>query len=178
MTIKTKTEITENLHKVFTDVVEFLNSINTQQFMQAPEGKWSSGQQLLHLIRSIKPVMTLMQGNIEQIKVFGKLKRDPWDYDTLVHKYLNALKAGGKAPKIFEPKEVKPEDKAALVNKFIEVKDAFMKTLEQWEEAKFDQYCIPHPLLGSFSVREMMFFTIYHTEHHLKFMKAYAGVMV
>ena len=176
MTIDTKSEITENLHTIFNEVVEFLHNITEQQFMQAPEGKWSSGQQVLHLIRSIKPIAMLMQGDIAQIEAFGKLKRDPWDYDTLVHNYLNALKAGGKAPKPFEPKGVKPEDKEALTQKFVEVKDTLMNTLEQWDEDKLNQYCIPHPLLGNFSVREMMMFTVYHTGHHLRFMKAYTEV--
>lgn len=170
----TKEEIIENLQRVFGDVNEFLNQITEEQFVLAPEGKWSNGQQVIHLIRSIKPIAVLLQGDITQIEAFGKLKRTPWDYDTLVQNYLNALNSGGKAPKAFEPKVVEPHEKAALVSKFAEIQNAFMQSLDQWDEEKIDQYCIPHPLLGNFSIREMLFFTVYHTLHHLKFMKAYA----
>ncbi|OJJ23733.1 hypothetical protein BKI52_05125 [marine bacterium AO1-C] len=178
MTIRTKSEIVENLQKIFTETTDFLNNINEQQFVQAPEGKWSSGQQTLHLIRSVKPVAVLMQGDIAQVEAFGKLKREPWDYETLVKNYLNLLNTGAKAPKPFDPKEIRPEDKTALITKFTEVNNFLIQTLDQWDEDKLDQYCIPHPLLGNFSIREMMFFTIYHTGHHLKFMKEYASVVV
>lgn len=173
-TITSKLEIIKSLQAAFEEMNQFLNEITASQFVQAPEGKWSSGQQVIHLIRSTKPIAMLMQGDIAQIEAFGQLERTPWDYDTLVQNYCALLATGAKAPPQFAPKEVKPEDKDALVAKFVEAQQALLQALDKWEEAKLDQYCIPHPLLGNFSIREMMFFTIYHTGHHLRFMKAYA----
>lgn len=31
-----------------------------------------------------------------------------------------------------------------------------------------DTYQIPHPIIGLISVREMIYFTLYHYKHHLK----------
>ncbi len=36
-----------------------------------------------------------------------------------------------------------------------------------WSEAALDRYRLPHPLLGKLTVREMLFFTLYHNAHHL-----------
>lgn len=33
---------------------------------------------------------------------------------------------------------------------------------------ELDKYILPHPLLGKLTIREMMYFTIYHVEHHKK----------
>jgi hypothetical protein len=30
-----------------------------------------------------------------------------------------------------------------------------------------DYHVLPHPLLGPLSVREMLFFTVYHNTHHV-----------
>ncbi len=34
-------------------------------------------------------------------------------------------------------------------------------------ESKLDDYLARHPLLGRITLRELCYFTIYHTEHHL-----------
>ena len=37
-----------------------------------------------------------------------------------------------------------------------------------WDEAALDRGQLPHPLLGPLTIREMLAFTVYHTEHHLR----------
>ena len=48
-----------------------------------------------------------------------------------------------------------------------ECEDIKVITLE-WSEEDLSSYVIPHPILGKFSVREMLYFTIFHTTHHYK----------
>ena len=38
--------------------------------------------------------------------------------------------------------------------------------LMEWSESERDEYVLPHPLLGKLSVRGMLFFTLFHTDHH------------
>lgn len=38
-------------------------------------------------------------------------------------------------------------------------------------ENKLDNYLARHPLLGRVTLRELCYFTIYHTEHHLNIIK-------
>ena len=37
-----------------------------------------------------------------------------------------------------------------------------------WREADLDRYLLPHPLLGKLTIREMLFFTLYHNYHHVQ----------
>jgi len=37
----------------------------------------------------------------------------------------------------------------------------------RWPEAALDTHALPHDLLGRVSVRELMFFVLYHDRHHL-----------
>ena len=44
--------------------------------------------------------------------------------------------------------------------------EALTRALEAWDDVDLDRCRLPHPLLGKLTVREMMFFTLYHYEHH------------
>jgi len=37
---------------------------------------------------------------------------------------------------------------------------------KKWKEPQPDAYIAPHPLLGKITLRELVYFTIYHTGHH------------
>jgi DNA-directed RNA polymerase subunit L len=45
---------------------------------------------------------------------------------------------------------------------------ALLSALEKWQEVEFDRYQLPHPILGKLTMREMLFFTIYHTLRHAR----------
>ena len=36
------------------------------------------------------------------------------------------------------------------------------------KEERLDQYLAPHPLLGKITLRELAYFTIHHSHHHLE----------
>jgi hypothetical protein len=36
-----------------------------------------------------------------------------------------------------------------------------------WGESELDSYILPHPILGKLTIREMLFFTLYHDTLHL-----------
>ena len=38
----------------------------------------------------------------------------------------------------------------------------------RFSEEELDQLILPHPLLGKLTLREMLYFTIYHVKHHEK----------
>ena len=44
--------------------------------------------------------------------------------------------------------------------------EALCSRLERMDEKQLDAYLLPHPLLGKLTLREMLYFTIYHVEHH------------
>jgi len=52
-----------------------------------------------------------------------------------------------------------------------------VKKIKNYNEANLDKYIIPHPLLGKLTLREMLFFTIHHNEHHLDLIKKYSSAV-
>jgi hypothetical protein len=53
------------------------------------------------------------------------------------------------------------------LDKWIEVGNRLYEILQKWPENDLDKYRLPHPLLGKLTLREMLFFTLYHNRHHM-----------
>ncbi len=170
--IHNKIDIIEHIQQAFDQVSTFMNNLTTAQCIQASASQWSAGQHLQHLVLSTQPINTLLMGDIEHIKVFGTPDRPTaWSYDELVANYQAHLEKGAKAKGQFVPDELTLYDKEELIDDFILAKEELIEALEEWDDDALDKYCIPHPLLGKLSIREMLFFTIYHTRHHFKGIK-------
>ena len=100
---------------------------------------------------------------------FGKPNRQSRTYDELVEKYWEKLKTQNPTINRFGPKGGKTISKEKLTQEFEKQYDKFAKNIEnKWDENSLEGYLIPHPLLGKLTIREMIMFTIYHTEHHQK----------
>lgn len=134
------------------------------------EGKWTAGQHLDHLVKSTKPLNKAMRmPKLAMRTMFGKNNRAERTFEALVEKYQKALLNLNLDPKVaarFAPAKnlSKRELKNTLENELANLK----KILLKWKEKDMSVYLIPHPAIGKLTVREMMYFTIYHTEHHLK----------
>jgi len=104
---------------------------------------------------------------------FGKPNRPGRSYDQLVQRYQEKLAAitGAQAPSRFLPDKIAESDKAERIARFRKEKEKLSKQISNWSEAKLDKCLLPHPLLGKLTLREMLFFTNYHTQHHLKILK-------
>ena len=169
MSIYNKNEIVEALDKKVNAFNEFILPLNKEQFENTKDGKWSAGQNLDHLILSIKPLQPAycLPGFILR-SLFGKANRPSRSYEAVVEKYKSKLAAGGKASGRFIPKVILLNEKDSLVKKYERQKESLIKKIKKQSEEKLDNYILPHPLLGKITLREMLFFTIYHNEHHLQ----------
>jgi len=99
--------------------------------------------------------------------LFGKTNRPSKTYDEVVTKYKTKLAAGGKASGPFIPPTIKFEKKDELIKKYDQQKQKLISKIEKQSETDLDKYILPHPLLGKVTLREMLYFTIHHNEHHL-----------
>jgi hypothetical protein len=54
-----------------------------------------------------------------------------------------------------------------LVNKWRRAAGALVDSIKNWQEQDLDRYLLPHPILGKLTVRELLFFTIYHDMRHM-----------
>ncbi len=152
-------------YSAFSDLIE---EMTEAEFTFSPDGtKWTPGQQLDHLCRSVAPLNKGLKAPGFALKaMFGKADHQSLSYDELVGRYLAELTAGGTAPAPFRPEAIGFDKKDELLANLRAHVEHLSKSIEKYDEAKLDSLVLPHPLLGKLTVREMLYFTIYHGEHH------------
>jgi len=137
-----------------------------------PEGKWTTGQHVLHLLQSIKPLNAVMSMPKYLIKYkYGTVNRELRDYDAVVYRYLEKLKLkkGEVSPYSQHMKIPKLKEKNYLLNRLqVENKKLQYKVSNKWSDKQLDTLVLPHPLMGKMPVRELVMWMAYHTEHHTK----------
>jgi hypothetical protein len=168
-----KTEIITNLnraHSAFWDTAILLPNANV-----SINGKWSVAQNVQHIIISLTRVnsyLTLPKSSIES--KFGLSNRVSDNNEKFIGKYLNALANGVKSTAPFIPESNLETDIKELVGQGKNALESFISNLQNWSEDELERYICPHPVLGKTTVREILYFTIYHVEHHnetIKIMK-------
>ncbi len=165
----TKSEIQQQLHDNHFRFIKHIVYLSDLDFLHSNNGKWTAGQQLEHLVKSVRPVnLALLLPSFFLTLVFGKANRPSKSYEALVEKYKQKLTAGGKASAPFVPKSVTISDREKLSNKLHSLTNSLLRRVDSFSEKQLDTFILPHPLLGKLTLREMLYFTIYHVEHHEK----------
>jgi len=63
-------------------------------------------------------------------------------------------------------------NKSAYISKLDKEKMKLIKQFQKWREHDLDTYLLPHPLMGRMTIREIVIWTAYHTEHHYNTLKS------
>ncbi len=153
-----------NHHRAFT---QYVDELTESHFLASPNEKWSAGQQLAHIYMSVHPVAKLVANKDIMREKFGTLNRPSRTSDVLVSEYLTVLAGGVKAGPRFSPEAVSFRKKENLIERTTEDIGSICTHLENYSEDELEHLVIPHPVMGPFTLREMLMFTIYHVQHHL-----------
>lgn len=163
----TKTVLQQTLQADYQLFCQFLNEMSLAQFECQKEGKWTPGQQLQHMVLSVRPVRLIMMAPKWILAlVWRKSNRPSKSFDGLVEKYKLKLAQGGRASKMFQPKWIAYAQHQKLTKALQTEVQLLNNLIEQYSENDLDTYLLPHPLLGKLTIREMLYFTIYHVAHH------------
>ncbi|MFN7119265.1 MAG: DinB family protein [Saprospiraceae bacterium] len=169
----TKKDIQQQLTEKHQAFIQYILDLPETDFVFAKPDKWTAGQQLEHIYRSVAPLKLALGLPKFLLRFwFGKANRPSRDYDTLVSKYQAKLADGGKAPAPFVPRPVLFVQRENLRDKLQRTVQALNRRLNAFSEQELDTYILPHPLLGKITLREMLYFTIYHVMHHQKAVQA------
>ena len=130
-------------------------------------GKWTAAQQIEHILRAVRPVSMAMRVPKWFLRWrFGKPNRPPRDFDGLVQRYKEKLAAGGRASGRFVPPTIPADHVEHIADSLRGTVKILSRRVNSWTEQDLDTVLLPHPLLGKLTMREMLFFTIYHVQHH------------
>ncbi len=155
--------IKQELEEKHMDFTHYVTKLTQQEYGYSFENKWNSGQHLDHIIKSVA-ILSKAFGYpkwVLQYK-FGKANRASKTKEELVKRYLEKLKTAKPTPSRFIPFNEKQQSLKKLEKEVIKL----LKRVNKYTDKKMDTYIIPHPLLGYLTIREMLYFTSYHVEHH------------
>ena len=152
----------------FTD---FNNALSEEEFFYRPPAKWSPAQQTRHLIIATKTARIAYRLPGFMVRwVGGRPNRPSRSYEELVERYKQKLREGGRAAGRYIPKPVPASyGREKLLRDFNQAMQQFGESVEKGPlRNQLDAYLAPHPLLGKLTLRELGYFTIYHSYHHLE----------
>lgn len=166
-----KEAIADLLEEKNRTLVNWLEDQDQSKWEEGPDNKWTTGQQALHLLQSIKPInfaLTLPKFILKY--KYGKSNREVRDYDAVIKRYQERLiDAQGMTFKGSRNMKIpKSSDKKYILNRLtVECKKLQYKT-NKWQDKDLDNLILPHPLMGKMPIREILMWTSYHIEHHTK----------
>lgn len=169
-----KESIADLLEEKNQALLNFLEQQAPEKWEEGPEGKWTTGQQALHLLQSIKPLNDALSMPKFLLRYkFGKANREVRDYDSIVQRYQERLKeAQGKTFRGSQNMKVPSlNDKEYILTRLqVESKKLQYKT-KKISDKNLDTVVLPHPLMGKMPVREIIMWTAHHIEHHTKILQ-------
>ncbi|MEM8891658.1 MAG: DinB family protein [Bacteroidota bacterium] len=171
--LNSKEAIIQGAKAGFIQVEEWIYDQDDEKFNMGPKGKWTTAQHLDHLIivnKQLKKGLGVPKVFLRY--KFGKPNRPARTYDVIVGKYKEKL---ANLPPDFTNPSIQLTNLAANKQEYLQAykksSDAFLKKLSKWKDKDLDWYLLPHPLMGRMLVREIMLWSVYHTQHHLKNLK-------
>jgi len=151
--------------------LDYWSAFDTASFFR-PLGKaWSPAENVRHLTKSTRPVVKALKlPRFVSRLLFGKPRRASLTYEQLRTRYAEALAEGGQAGR-FAPSAQREADldawRESILRHFTSVNRDLRVAIARWPDPSLDSAQLPHPLLGKLTVREMLFFTLYHSRHHI-----------
>ncbi len=167
----TKTEIITAAESIFAGFSESCNSIDELAFFTRCNEKWTVAENVQHLIISTNTSSLAWYLPKFMVRwIGGTPNRNSRTYDELKDKYYKKLSDGGRASGRFVPKPIEIKyGKQKLMDNWNNAAGKFTRSLaKNRTEKDLDAYLVKHPLLGRITLRELGYFTIFHTEHHLQ----------
>lgn len=164
-----KEDIVHLLEEKHQQLFNWLNDQPKNTFENGPEGKWTTGQHIEHLVDSIKKLNNALSFPSFILKnKFGTSNREVRSYQEVVKRYQDKLLANQEKAKQFNINVKTPSEKTynqLLSTLEIQNKKLQYKT-QKLKDTKLDKLILPHPLMGKMPLREIIMWTAYHTEHH------------
>jgi hypothetical protein len=169
----TKDELLAELRRLHEASSAFWEAFRTEEFFTPVGSGWSPAGNVRHLNKSTAPLGRALRLPRVLLRIlFGTARQPSRPYTGLIAEYRAATEQGGGAGSYApEPASVLGNDtrkRVELMSRRQELTEQFWNAVESWREADLDRYRLPHPLMGKVTLREMLFFSLYHNYHHVR----------
>ena len=169
--ITTKSELISTLKDSNQRVTKWFIEISAKDFFTRQGEVWSASDNVDHLIKSHKPIAKALRlPKFTLQALFGKPEKPSRSYEEICKIYRDEIARGAQASGRYLPKPENPENieekKMQLLEQFSKASSDLVLVAEKWTESELERYLLPHPLIGKLTIREMLYFTIYHNLRH------------
>jgi hypothetical protein len=170
---RTGTELSHALGALLAAGTAYVATLTDERFFEPQGEAWSPADHLRHLELSLTPLTLGLRLPRWLLTLrFGRRPGGSRGFEQVRDAYLATLRAGGQAGRYAPARESMPTDPAArrreILTAWARATVDLQVAVGRWPEEALDRQLLPHPLLGSLTVREMLAFTVYHTAHHLR----------
>jgi hypothetical protein len=170
--INTKAEILAALKDSNQRAEDWFSAMPARDFFTRHGDVWSPSDNVDHLMRAVKPIAKALKlPKITLQAMFGKPEKPSMNYEALCRVYRDEIARGALASGRYLPNQESPAEdaegkKQALLDQWSKANAELFSVVEKWNEDELDRYLLPHPLIGKLTIREMIYFTIYHNLRH------------
>ena len=170
--INTKPELIAALKDSNQRAENWFRAIPSTDFFTRSGDVWSPSDNVDHLIKAVGPVAKALKlPKITLQAMFGKAEKPSMRYEELCKVYRDEILRGAQASGRYLPNQESPthdaEDKKnTLLETWSRANAELLSVVEKWDIDEMDRYLLPHPLIGKLTIREMIYFTIYHNLRH------------
>jgi hypothetical protein len=159
------------LSSVHEQATEFWEGLPDDYFFTPFGEKWSPAENVIHLNKSTRPVALAMRlPRVVPRLLFGAGTSPSRSYAQIQSIYREALQNGAQAGSYAPSRREFPDNPKVIRQKIMREWNRIWQQLihatQGWKDSSLDRLRLPHPLIGKLSVREMLYFTLYHHRHH------------
>lgn len=170
-----KEDIANLLEEKYSTLLNWLEHHDDEKWTYGPDNKWTTGQQALHLLKTIKPLNDILSMPAFMFKyTLGSTDRRSRDYDILVQDFLELLNQynehPSKPPKTLKIPKLK--DKRYILTRLQVESKKLQYKIHRLSDENLDTLVLPHPIMGRMPLREALMLTAYHVEHHTRQLQA------
>ncbi len=170
-----KEAIADLIEAKHSELITWFEQQPEDSWTEGPDGKWTSGQQAMHLLQSIKPLNTALSMPKFVLRYkFGKANRPVRDYRSIIERYQERLKdVKGKTFKGSQNMKVPAlNEKVYILNRLQTEHKKLQYKTRKISDKNLDTLILPHPLMGKMPIREIIMWTAHHVEHHTETLKS------
>jgi hypothetical protein len=159
-----------NLTEAAKNCLNLATSVPDSIFFDNSNGKWSIAENLIHLDVSAKRLAGAMSLSKEDLAAkFGTATKPSMAFEKISEiYYATASQRAIVAPPAFAATQTAETTRESVVEGYTKSHAFLAAALANYSEEALEHYQIPHPLLGLLTVREMIYFTVFHIGHHQK----------
>jgi hypothetical protein len=163
-----KEDIITELYRSHKKFVNYIRTLSADDYTYSHENlKWAPYQDLEHHKKVLKKIVLALSIPSFILKlIYGKSNNPSLSYDKTLKLYQIRVNDGAKSTKEFTPSKTL---RAHLEQDCIELISTLEKLLlkvGELDEHDLDSILLPHPILGTITLREMLYFCKIHVEMH------------